>query len=105
MADQENDEDIWDSWEDMAESGVRKQHNLNTYCVVINTLFLKYNSCFRKEICVLRAQVLLGFNIMLERKMENVTVCVLLLSVDRAFIFLVFHRNWKGEWKKENGNT
>jgi hypothetical protein len=22
MADQENDEDIWDSWEDMAESGV-----------------------------------------------------------------------------------
>ena len=27
MADQENDEEIWDSWEDMADSGVRKSSN------------------------------------------------------------------------------
>ena len=50
MADQENDEDIWDSWEDMAESGVRKQHNLryilrsNKYIVLeIQLLFSQRN--------------------------------------------------------------
>ena len=50
MADQENDEDIWDSWEDMAESGVRKQHNLryllrsNKYIVLeIQPLFSQRN--------------------------------------------------------------